>query len=95
MAIDDVSVVRVIRPGERKLAPVPSDCQARVAFAAGTDGEIVLDGAFDGPADLVRFGASGFRRIDEERTAWTGAGSRGARGRRRPGRNVGVSQLFG
>ena len=61
LLIDDVSVVRVIRPGERKLHEVPADLQARIAFASPTGEAITLDGKLDEPCwgEAVPFG--GFR----------------------------------
>lgn len=61
MLIDDVSVVRVIRPGEIKLQEVPADMQDRIAFASPAGGAITVDGKLDeaGWGRALAFG--GFR----------------------------------
>lgn len=61
MSIDDVSVARIIRDGERKLAEVPSDCQARVVFASETKDRITMDGKLDEPGWSKAVTFSGFR----------------------------------
>lgn len=59
--IDDLSVVRVVRPGERKLEVEAADLQRRIAFAWPAGGAMTLDGKLDEPAwsQAVPFG--GFR----------------------------------
>lgn len=61
LSIDDVSVVRVIRPGERRLLPVPADVQKRIAFVAPTDGPVIVDGKLDEPSWGQSVAFSGFR----------------------------------
>lgn len=61
LLIDDVSVVRVIRPDERTLHEVPADLQARIAFASLTSEAIMLDGTLDEPAWRKAVPFAGFR----------------------------------
>lgn len=61
LLIDDVSVVRIIRPGERKLEEAAADVQKRIAFAWPTSGPITLDGKFDEPAWSKAVALGGFR----------------------------------
>ena len=66
MLIDDVSVARVIYESERPLLPIPADCQERVAFAAETEGKIVLDGKLDEPAWSKAIPFGGFRSLGDQ-----------------------------
>jgi hypothetical protein len=61
MLIDAVSVVRVIRPDERKLETVAADLQKRIAFAWPADGAVALDGKLDEPAWGKAVAYGGFR----------------------------------
>jgi hypothetical protein len=61
MLIDDVSVVRVIRPDERRLEAVAADLQKRVAFAWPRNGTTTVDGRLDEPAWATPVAFAGFR----------------------------------
>ena len=59
--IDDLSIVRVIRPGERPLQEVPAALQERIAFASPAAGAITPDGLLDEPSWAAAVAFSGFR----------------------------------
>jgi hypothetical protein len=61
LLIDEVSVVRVIRPGERQLPEVARDLQKRIAFASPAGGTIALDGQLDEAAWSLAVACGGFR----------------------------------
>ena len=66
MLIDDIFMARVLREEERRLVPIASDCQERVAFATETDGKITIDGKLDEPAWGQAIPFSGFRSMGDQ-----------------------------
>jgi hypothetical protein len=66
LLIDDVSVVRILRPDERKLEAVAADLQKRVAFAWPADGAVTLDGKLDEPGWSRAVAFSGFRSHEDQ-----------------------------